>query len=547
MLDLRDITPKFFSMLKQGISPRQIKDDIISGIIVGIVALPLAIAFAIASGVSPEKGIVTAIVAGFLISFLGGSRVQIGGPTGAFVVIIVSIVTAHGIDGLLIATFLAGIILILMGLFRMGSLLKYIPQTLIIGFTTGIAVIIFSIQIKDLLGLNIDNVPSQFISKWKAYFVNINTLNPWAAGIGILTILMLLFLPRISKKVPWTFIVLTLWTVAVAVLHIPVETIKDGFGTIPAGFQFPDLTAFSLSEVPSLLSPAFTIAILAALESLLSAIVSDSMIGSKHRSNAELIAQGVANIVSAVFGGIPATGAIARTATNVNQGGRTPIAGMTHSLVLLIIFLAAMPVVSYIPLSVLAGILIVVAWKMSELHVFINNLKINIFETLVLLTTFFLTVLLDLTIAIPVGLVLSVFLFMKRMSDSVEINPIMTSRPDDEKLFSEEIGEVPDHIQIFELNGPLFFASIHSLLTILPLLQKHHRYLVLRFRYVPIVDTSGLTRLKEFVHDMSRRNITVIMTGVQPKVKIKLEKLNVIDTENIYSDLPTAWKSIMNE
>ncbi len=542
-----DFTPKLFTILKKGITTEQLKKDIISGIIVGIVALPLAIAFAMASGVSPEKGIITAILAGFIISFLGGSRVQIGGPTGAFVVIISSIIAMHGFNGLLVATFMAGIILILMGLLRIGSLLKFIPQTLIIGFTTGIAIIIFSIQVKDLLGLNIQNLPADFIGKWSAYFQNIHTLNPWSLLVGVITIFMITLLPRISPKIPWTFITLIAVSLAVYLLKIPVDTIYTSFGEMKAVFPRPAFFNIDWPIIKQLMIPAFTIALLAALESLLSAVVADGMTGGRHRSNAELIAQGIANMVSPLFGGIPATGAIARTATNVNQGGRTPIAGMVHAIVLLIIFFVAMPIVKYIPLAVLSGVLMVVAWNMSEIKVFIRTCKINVFETIVLLSTFLLTVFTDLTIAIPVGFVLAILLFMKRMSDSVEISPLLYVKNGEDKLFHEEVGIYSPHIVIFELNGPLFFASMHHLLSIMPNIKEGHRTLILRFRYVPIVDTAGLTRLKEFTREIAQRNMNFIISGAQPRVREKLINFGIISEQNLYTDLRSAVQEAEKE
>ncbi len=536
----QDYTPKLFSLLKQGIPPQQLKKDILSGIVVGIVALPLAIAFAMASGVSPEKGIITAILAGFIISFFGGSRVQIGGPTGAFVVIISSIIGTYGFNGLLVATFMAGIILVAMGLFKLGSLLKFIPQTLIIGFTTGIALIIFSIQIKDFLGLSIAQVPADFIGKWGAYFHHLSGINLWALAVGVVTILMITLLPLISRKVPWTFVTLVVVTLLVYAFKIPVATISTSYGDLRAVFPAPAFFQLDWDIIRKLLSPAFTIAILAALESLLSAVVADGMIGGHHRSNVELIAQGLANMVSPLFGGIPATGAIARTATNVNQGGRTPIAGIVHALTLLLIFFAAMPVVKFIPLSVLAGVLMVVAWKMSEIPVFIRTCRINIFETTVLLTTFLLTVFVDLTVAIPVGFILAILLFMKRMSDAVDINPLLTVKNGEDKLFNEEVGEYSRHIVIFELNGPLFFGAMHHLLTILPRLESAHRTVILRFRYVPILDASGLARLKEFSRELTSRNMTLLISGAQPRVAGKMLKFGIVTAEALHPDIRSA-------
>ena len=455
--------PKLLTLIKEGFDKNQIKKDIISGIIVGIIALPLAIAFAIASGVSPETGLITAIIGGFIVSLLGGSRVQIGGPTGAFIVIIVSIIGRYGIEGLLISTFLAGIILILMGLFKMGSFLKYIPQTLITGFTGAIAIIIFVTQINDFLGLPNKTIPSNFIEKLIYYGQNISQTNFLSLLVGLSTILIILLIPRFTKKIPSVFIALVLITMITTIFKVPVETIGDRFSDI--SFQIPqfNLLNINLDIIIKLLPSAFSIALLGALESLLSAVVADSMIGGHHRSNVELIAMGIANTTVALFGGIPVTGAIARTAANINNGGRTPIAGIVHALTLFLIYLIAMPIVKFIPMSALAGILIIVAYRMSEPHVIINSLKINRYESAVLITTFGLTLLTDLTIAVPVGFMLSVILFMKRMADSVELNPLMFSKVNDQLIFSQELGEYDKRIRIVEINGPMFFGSVFHL------------------------------------------------------------------------------------
>src|SRR5690554_1479027 len=438
-------TPKFFSLLKKGISKEQLQKDLIAGVIVGIVALPLAIAFAIASGVSPDKGLVTAIIAGLIISILGGSRVQIGGPTGAFIVIVYAIVQEFGVDGLIIATFMAGIILIGMGLARFGNLLKFIPYPLIVGFTSGIAVIIFSSQIKDFFGLSIETVPADFIEKWKIYALHFESINWAAVGIAIGTIILALNFQKVSKKIPGSIIAIVASTLAVYFFNIPVSTIETAFGDIPSKISMPTFPDLDFATIQKLIQPAFAIALLGGIESLLSAVVSDGMIGGRHRSNAELVGQGVANCMSAMFGGIPATGAIARTATNVKNGGRTPIAGITHALVLLVIMLVLAPFAKLIPMACLAGILIVVAYHMSEWRQFRSLLKGNKADVLILLTTFLLTVLFDLVIAIQIGIVLSSFLLMKRMSDSTTVqvaNDMFNNRYlDSDDLFEEERSE----------------------------------------------------------------------------------------------------------
>lgn len=529
--------PKLLTLIKEGFDKEQIKKDIISGIIVGIIALPLAIAFAIASGVSPETGLITAIIGGFIVSLLGGSRVQIGGPTGAFIVIIVSIISRYGIEGLLISTFLAGIILILMGLFKMGSFLKYIPQTLITGFTGAIAIIIFVTQINDFLGLPNKTIPSDFIEKLIYYGQNIYQTNFISLLVGLSTILIILLIPRFTKKIPSVFIALVLITIITTVFKIPVETIGDRFSDI--SFQIPQfkLLNINLDILIKLLPSAFSIALLGALESLLSAVVADSMIGGHHRSNVELIAMGIANTTVSLFGGIPVTGAIARTAANINNGGRTPIAGIVHALTLFLIYLIAMPIVKFIPMSALAGILIIVAYRMSEPHVIINSLKINRYESTVLITTFGLTLLTDLTIAIPVGFMLSVILFMKRMADSVELNPLMYSKVNDQLIFSQELGEYDKRIRIVEINGPMFFGSVFHLQNIEEKLDNDYKFLILRFRYVPIVDSDALAKLKILLNDMKKKNIQVYFTGLNNSLKIKFIKQNIIKETSIFDTI----------
>jgi len=408
--------PKFFSLLNSGISRSQVQADVLSGVVVGIVALPLAIAFAVASGVSPEKGLITAVIAGFIISLLGGSRVQIGGPTGAFIVIVYGIVEQYGLSGLMISTVMAGLILILLGVLRLGSLLKYFPRPLVVGFTSGIALVIFSTQIRDAFGLDIEKVPSDFVEKWMVFGQQMGSVNYYALGVTALTILIVVFTKRFTARIPGSFIAIIAGTAVVQLFQFPVSTIASFFGEIPVGFGF-ELPDVQFMELGRYIQPALTIAILGGVESLLSAVVSDGMISGNHRSNTELIAQGIANVVTPFFGGIPATGAIARTATNVKNGGRTPIAGMVHALTLLLIMVFFGRWAKLIPMSVLAGVLIVVAYNMSEWRSFLSIMKSSKFDILVLLSTFFLTVLVDLTVAIEVGVVLAALLFMKRMSD----------------------------------------------------------------------------------------------------------------------------------
>jgi len=448
--------PKFFSLRKKGLLWNQWSTDVFAGIIVGIVALPLAIAFAVASGVSPEKGLVTAVIAGFIISFLGGSRVQIGGPTGAFIVIVYGIIQQYGLGGLMISTILAGIFLLVFGLLRLGSLLKFIPHPLIVGFTSGIAVVIFTTQMNDAFGFAIESMPSEFLAKWNTYFHSLSALNPWAIGLTITTILITVLSKKITTKIPGSFIAIILITLFVQLLDVPVSTIETLFGPISGKFtlEFPSI---NLSDIPYYFAPALTIALLGGIESLLSAVVSDGMISSTHRSNTELIAQGIANIVTPLFGGIPATGAIARTVTNIKNGGRTPISGIVHALTLLLIMIFFGKWAKLIPMPCLAGILIVVAYNMSEWRSFRSILKGSVFDIIILLTTFFLTILVDLTVAIEVGVILSALLFMKRMSD------MGLNLPEDvDNDLMDKYEKLPKQISVYEISGPLFFGSAKS-------------------------------------------------------------------------------------
>jgi len=532
--------PKFFSILKTGISKKQISSDIFAGIVVGIVALPLAIAFAVASGVSPEKGLITAVIAGFLISFLGGSRVQIGGPTGAFIVIVYGIVEKYGIDGLIISSVMAGIILILFGLLKLGSLLKYFPHSLVVGFTSGIAVVIFSTQIRDAFGLEIDKVPSDFIDKWKLFYAHLDHINYYALGITLITIFIILLFTKLKTKIPGSFIAIIFITVAVQVLHLPVTTIESFFGDIPAKFDFV-IPAFELDKFSVYLAPAITIAILGAIESLLSAVVSDGMIGGNHRSNTELIAQGVANIVTPFFGGIPATGAIARTATNVKNGGRTPISGMVHAITLLLIMLFFGQWAKLIPMSCLAGVLIIVAYNMSEWRSFRSILHSSSFDIIILISTFLLTVLVDLTVAIEVGVVLSALLFMRRMSK------IGADLPEDldTDLFEDYSG-LPKDFSIYEISGPLFFASAKQYAEVIKDLGFTSKVLIIRMRHVPFVDETAIHNFLEVLKILRETSkVTIVLSGVKPIVLKDLEKhgiISIIDEGNIFDSFNNALK-----
>jgi len=539
----KEFTPKLFSLIKQGISKETIGKDIISGIIVGIVALPLAIAFAIASGVSPEKGIITAIIAGIIISMFGGSRVQIGGPTGAFIVIVYGIVQEYGINGLTIATFMSGFIIIGLGLAKLGNLLKFIPYSLIVGFTSGIALIIFSSQINNFFGLHISNVPPDFIDKWIVYFNNFQHINWYAISIAVTTVIVTIYFQKLIKKIPGSIVAILLATIVVQVFNIPVDTIESNFGEIPNKLSLPSLPLFDYETIKSLIQPAFAIALLGSIESLLSAVVSDSMIGGKHRSNMELIAQGFANIVSSLFGGIPATGAIARTATNVKNGGRTPIAGIVHAFILLAIMLLFAPYAKLIPLSCLAGILIVVAYHMSEWRQFKSILKGSRMDIIILLTTFFLTVIFDLIIAIEIGIVLSSFMFMKRMSESVHIKNITTELRDTENLFDEELKSLPSDVILYEINGPLFFGAARQFQETITIDNQNKKVIIIRMRYVPMIDATGFQSLKEIVKTFKERGILVILSGIGVELRKKFRNngmYEIIERKYIVSDITKA-------
>lgn len=535
--------PKLFSLIKSGSIKEQISADIMAGIIVGIVALPLAIAFAVASGVSPEKGMITAIIAGFIISFLGGSRVQIGGPTGAFIIIVFGIVQQYGIDGLIIATILSGIILVIFGMLRLGSLLKFFPHPLIVGFTSGIALVILSTQVKDALGLEIQNVPSEFVDKWSVYYEYIHTINPYALGITLLTIFIGIYSKYITTKVPGSFIAIILMTLSVQFFDLPVTTIESFFGTISNEITF-EIPSFDIANLSHYLAPALVIALLGSIESLLSAVVADGMIGTTHRSNTELVAQGIANIVTPFFGGIPATGAIARTATNVKNGGRTPIAGMTHAIVLFLIMMFFMDYAKLIPMSVLAGILLVVAYNMSEWRSFIAVLKGSPFDSIVLLSTFFLTVLVDLTVAIQVGIILSSLLFMKRMSD-INTN-IIDSEEDEENDAVNTYSNISNKIAIYEIAGPLFFASAKQYAETLSLIGFEKEILIIRLRHVPFIDSTALHNLESTIESLQLSGVTVMLTGANDTVYKELKRHKIIDLveeKNVFSKFDEALKT----
>ncbi|MDR3716377.1 MAG: sulfate permease [Puia sp.] len=534
--------PKILDTLR-GYTRQQFLKDLMAGLIVGLVALPLAIAFAIASGVSPEKGLYTAIIAGFIISLLGGSRVQIGGPTGAFIVIVYGIVQAHGIDGLVIATFMAGIILIIMGFARLGSVIKFIPHPLIIGFTSGIALIILSSQVKDFLGLKTGVVPADFLAKWRVYIQYFHTLNLYTVLIGSATVAIVLLWPKVTRKIPGSLIAIIATTAAMQLLHLPVETIGSRFGAISSSLPKPVIPHLDAATLRNLIRPAFTIALLGGIESLLSAVVSDGMIGGNHKSNMELVAQGVANLFSSVFGGIPATGAIARTATNVKNGGRTPVAGMIHAVTLLLILLFFGKWAALIPMATLAGILAVVAYNMSEWRHFQSILKGPGSDTAILLTTFLLTVFIDLTVAIEVGMVLAVFLFMRNMIRFSNVSVLMGepesgNNGDDRESLDSFV--IPRNIEVFEITGPLFFGAAYKFKDAMRFIEKPPRVLIVRMRKVPIIDATGIRTLAEVCKESKQKGTKLILSEVhseqileelkKSRLLFVIGKANVTDT-----------------
>lgn len=543
--------PKLLTVLREGYTGGMFFKDLTAGIIVGIVALPLAIAFAIASGVTPEQGLYTAIIGGFIISALSGSRVQIGGPTGAFIVIIYSIVQKYGYDGLAIATIIAGILLVIMGLVKMGAVLKFIPYPVTVGFTTGIAVIIAVGQLRDFLGLHMEKVPSEFIEKIEAYGEHVGSVTPAAAGIGLLTIVIVALWPRVTKRIPGSLIAIMVATALVPLFGLQVETIGSRFGAVSTALPSLHIPAVAWSKVRQLISPAITIALLAGIESLLSAVVADGMTGRRHRSNMELVAQGVANIASPLFGGIPATGAIARTATNIKNGGVSPVAGITHAIVLLLIMLFFGKWAALIPMASLAGILIVVAYNMSEWHLFVKMFKSPKSDIAVLLVTFFLTVLVDLTVAIQAGVVLAALLFMRRMADVTQVGYI-TSMIDDEEDTSDQDPNsikrytVPKGVEVFEVNGPFFFGAADRFKHVLSLIVKKPKVLVLRMRTVLSMDATALRALDE-VFEQTRHDKTVLMlAGVHTQPLIAMDRAGLLDkvgVDYVFENVNDALKA----
>ncbi len=515
--------PKLYVVFKQGYNLQLFKKDFYAGIIVGIVALPLAIAFAVASGLSPEKGIITAVIAGFIVSLLGGSRFQISGPTGAFIVIVYGIVQKYGFDGLMISTAMAGLILVGLGLLRFGTIIKYIPHPLIIGFTSGIALIIFSSQMKDAFGLQLNQLPADFTEKWMAYSANFGQTNYYTLIITIVTIFVAVYGGRIIKNVHGSFLAIVLVTLVVALLKLPVPTIQSVFGDIPNAISF-QLPHFEWNSLGEFIKPAFTIALLGAIQSLRSADVADGMTGGRHRSNTELVAQGIANIVTPFFGGFPSTGALARTATNIKSGARTPVSGIIHAITLLLIFLLFSKWISLIPMSCVAGILIVVAYNISEWRSFATILKGSKYDVLVMLIAFLLTVFVDLTIAIEVGMVFSAMLFMQRMSKLSNIESV-----DIDNDILENYSLLPKGVDVYEITGPFFFAAAQSYKETLKEIAGDSKVLILRMRYVPFIDSTGILIFQEIIRDFRIRKVTIVLSGVRPEVRKVLEDCGLAD------------------
>lgn len=515
--------------LKQNINFESLRADLFAGTTVAIVALPLAMAFAIASGVSPEKGLFTAIIAGLLISLLGGSKYQIGGPTGAFVVILYSIVLTYGYEGLVIATLMAGIILILLGVLKLGSVIKYIPYPVTMGFTSGIAVIIFSSQMKDFLGLSLGTVPAGFIDQWIAYISYLPTLNPFSILISLISILTLIYSKKIIKNVPGPIIAIILSIVLVTVFNLPVETIESRFGQIPNVLPMPSIPNITLDKLELLLPSALSIAFLGAIESLLGAVVADGMTGYKHKSNKELIGQGVANIASVIFGGIPATGALARTATNIKSGAVSRISGITHAIMLFVFMLLLAPFIIKIPLATLSAILVIVAWNMSEIKHFKSILfKSPKRDRLVLLVTFLLTVFVNLNVAIQVGMVLAVLVFMQRLIEVSEISNVR-ALPPEEDPYSIALRDVPPCIEVYEVNGPFFFGIADKFKSTLDVITKKKPVvIILRMRHVPIIDATGIKNLEEFYDSCQKQGIELVISGADSKLKHKFEKYGLV-------------------
>jgi SulP family sulfate permease len=517
--------------------------DFIAGLTVGIVALPLAMAFGIASGVTPDRGLFTAIVAGFLISLLGGSRFQIGGPTGAFVVIIFNVIYKHGYDGLVVTTLIAGVMLLIFGLCRLGTLIKYIPHPVTTGFTTGIGVLIFSSQMKDFLGLTMGTVPPEFFEKWEAYAHNVGTVNPKALTVGVFALTIILLVRRVIPRIPGPVVGVVLASAAVWAFGLDVETIGSKFGGVPNALPSLTIPSVTLAQIRILLPDAMTIALLAGIESLLSCVVADGMTGDKHNSNVELAAQGVANIASVLFGGIPATGAIARTVTNIRSGGQTPVAGMIHAVVLVAFIMFLAPLASYIPLASLAAVLLVVSWDMSEVHKFLRVFRAPKSDSSVMLLTFGLTVVIDLTVAVYVGVLLAAILFMRRMSEVTAITSCELAEM--AKAAGKDVKDlvIPDGVRVYEIDGPFFFGVADRFQGVLTFMEQQPRIFILRMRKVSTVDSTGVNALEIFVRRCKARGIHVLLTGVRDRARMVFERMGteeLIGSDNFCENIDAA-------
>ncbi|ASK88040.1 SulP family inorganic anion transporter [Sphingorhabdus sp. SMR4y] len=530
---MNSFTPKIITTMREGYDLGLLKTDALAGLTVAIVALPLSMALAIASGASPDKGLVTAVIAGFLISFLGGSRVQVGGPTGAFVVVVFNVIAQHGYDGLLIATMMAGLILIAAGVFRIGRLIKFIPHPVVTGFTAGIAVIIASSQVKDFLGLSLDAVPSEFLPKWQAYFGAISTVQMATLLVGLGAFFVIIVLKRFAPRLPGFLIALVLASIMVALLELPVDTIGSRFPDMPVTMPVPSLPVVTWAYMVELLPSAFTIAFLAGIEALLSAVVADGMTGTRHRSNQELIGQGVANLGSVAFGGLPATGAIARTATNIKAGAKTPVAGMMHALFILLFILFGSSLMAYVPMAALAAILFVVAWGMGEIDRFIALLRMPNSDRAVLLLTFGLTILVDLTVAIGVGVTLASLLFMARMSETVQLeNGNAPDRIDG--LAGDDPSQrddLPKDVEVFRITGPVFFGVAGELLDAMRKIGRTPKVIILRMRLVPMLDASGVTMIAEFIAQARLSGARIILSGVRPQPREMLGRIGMVEDD----------------
>ncbi len=541
------LIPKLVTTLKT-YDRGQFAADLGAGIVVGIVALPLAIAFAIASGVTPERGLYTAVIAGFLISALGGSRVQIGGPTGAFVVIVYGIVQRHGVDGLLLATLMAGVILIALGLARLGTAIKFIPFPVVTGFTAAIGAIIAVQQLRDAFGLRLERAPAEFIERIGVYLEHADTVNAYAVVLTALTLLIVLLWPRVSRRIPAPFVALIAGTAVTHLLGWPVETIGSRFGEISAALPRPTLPPVSLAAIRELAGPAFAIAALGAIESLLSAVVADGMIGGRHRSNMELVAQGIANVASPLFGGMPATGAIARTATNIKSGGRTPVAGMIHALVLLLITLFFGRWAALIPLAVLAAIVLVVAWRLSEWKVFVNELRAPWSDCAVMLTTFVLTIVVDLSVAIGVGMVLASFLFMRRMAEVTNVTVVSREFDDGTAGGGDDAGaiyrrRIPEGVEVYEINGPFFFGAAEKFKATLDQVSRRPKVLIVRMRHVPTIDSTAMHALKDLIRRTRGQGTQVLLSDVHSEPLVALQRADFLDEvgeDNLFGDVDAA-------